>query len=157
MAIEIERKFLVKYVPDEAYVYGSLKQKIAQGYLMLDLDQQLRVRIIDGNEAFIAYKKDVSSGIKHEFEYEIPVADAIVLFDQCKYRLHKTRYTFKHAGLEIQLDEYTDGLLIAEIEFKNINSFLEFEKRLETLPGYIEKEVTGLSEYSNVQLAMKNF
>lgn len=156
MAIERERKFLVKYIPDEATAYGSIKQQITQGYLMLDYGQHLRVRVIDGEKSYIAFKKDVAPGVKYEFEYEIPVQDAIILLDESPYRVNKTRYTFKHNSLEIELDEYPDGLLIAEIEFKNIHPFTDFIKQLDNLPDYFDRDVTGVGKYSNVQISINN-
>lgn len=152
MPIERERKFLVKYFPNIAYEY---KKEISQGYLMVNSNQQLRVRIVNKEKAYIAYKKDISLGERYEFEYEIPIDDAVVLLDQCPYKLHKTRYIFKDKNLLIEIDVYPDSLFVAEIEFPDHLSLENFMSDSNNLPNYIGEDITGFFEYANIFLAKK--
>jgi len=70
MAVEIERKFLVT---GQGYRSG-VPHTIRQGYLSLDPDRTVRLRVAD-SQGFITVKgRGLAS--RQEFEYEIPVADA---------------------------------------------------------------------------------
>ena len=76
---EIERKFLVhktKWKPKEK---GS---KMKQGYLSVDPNRTVRVRIV-GELAFLTIK-GISVGISRtELEYEIPKREAEILMGMC--------------------------------------------------------------------------
>ena len=72
MAKEIERKFLVdtKISPDL-----GIQRLIKQGYLMLDKNKQLRVRVID-HQSFLClkYTKDkVRDEYEFVFSYDAPI------------------------------------------------------------------------------------
>ena len=141
--IEQERKFLLKYLPQDF----KISQEIKQGYLMLDDKNQLRVRIINETNGFLTYKNSVSSILKKEFEYEIPISDAIELFSLCPYRLEKKRIKTTFEGNTVDIDVYPDGLQIVEIEFDN---------ELTSLPAYCGKDVSDDKKYSNVEIAKRN-
>src|SRR5215472_9766105 len=70
MGIEIERKFLVT---GSGYRSG-VPHHIRQGYLSLNPDRTARVRVTD-DKGFITVKGR-GLGVRPEFEYEIPAADA---------------------------------------------------------------------------------
>lgn len=148
MAKEIERKFLVK---DNSFLKLAYKTiEIAQGYLSIDPDRTVRVRIY-GEKGFITVKTRNIGAVRNEWEYEIPVADAReILFDAAINKLTKTRYLVKTDNGEIweidQFHESLEGLTIAEIELVD-------EKSQISLPGFIGKEVTGDPRYYNSNLA----
>jgi CYTH domain-containing protein len=140
--IERERKFQLKEMPD--YVE---KLDILQAYLIIDGSTQLRVRITESlinGIAHICYKTKISDTDKHEYEYKIPVSDALELYESAKYKLKKIRYVVNN---DIIIDEYPDhnNLRIVEIEYNT--------DTLENIPDYCGEDVTNNFEYSNFKLA----
>ena len=92
MAIETERKFLVKN--DDFLPESVGHARIAQGYLSTDPARTVRVRI-KGEKAFLTIKgaSDPSGVSRGEWEYGIPVEDARELLALCGERIiDKTRY-----------------------------------------------------------------
>ena len=87
--VEIERKFLVdtkKWQPSGA------GKKIKQGYLSVDPERVVRVRI-SGEEAFLTIKGKAQGISRTEMEYSIPLDDAEVLLAMCTgLPVEKTRY-----------------------------------------------------------------
>lgn len=141
--IEKERKFLLKYLPDGL----PHRERISQGYLMIDGKNHVRIRIIDNEIGFLTVKSILSETTKLEYEYEIPLIDAIGMFELSKYSLRKVRYKTTHDGNSVDIDIYEDGLSIVEIEY---------EDELVDIPDYCGEEVTGIQKYSNIQIAMNN-
>ena len=92
MAIETERKFLVK---NDDFLSASVGHaRIVQGYLSTDPARTVRVRI-KGEKAFLTIKgaSDPSGVSRGEWEYGIPVEDARELLALCGERIiDKTRY-----------------------------------------------------------------
>ena len=87
MAIEIERKFLLKYFPN---VDHETRVSITQGYLNLDKNKTVRVRV-SGSSAFLTVKGLTQGASRKEFEYPIPLDDARDMLMMCKEtqaRLH---------------------------------------------------------------------
>ncbi len=147
---EIERKFLVdrkKWNP----AFESKKMK--QGYLSVDPERTVRVRIT-GDEAFLTIKGK-SEGIKRiELEYKIPVNEAETLMKMClDFPVEKTRYFEKRGDVVWEIDLFegeNKGLIIAEVELKHENQHVN-------LPHWIEKEVSEDSRYFNSQLSQNPF
>jgi adenylate cyclase len=144
MAKEQERKFILKYLPTGGNV--SKIQNILQGYLMLDDVNNLRVRI-NNDKAYMTYKQQVNNTTKKEFEYEIPLADGLELYDMAPHKLEKIRYSTEFNGNHVDMDVYPDGRMVVEIEYEN---------ELTELPEYCGEEVTGNPEWSNIQIAINN-
>lgn len=144
--IEKERKFLVKYIPDELKYIGSIQQ----GYLMVTPARQLRVRIItfeNGDTGCtLGFKHHRNSTDRLELEPPLSLNDALELMDLCKGRVvEKFRYKGIYKGTEYIIDSYIDkDLSICEIEY--IDKIKEF-------PLFIGKEITGIRKYSNINLA----
>lgn len=149
MAKEIERKFLVCNSTYRSLAYN--RHEIMQGYLSLDPDATVRLRISDGN-AFITVKSRNKGATRNEWEYAVPVEDAReMLRSCCRSRLiEKTRYIVDAGnGLKWEIDEFhasLDGLTIAEIELPTEDT--PFER-----PTFIGDDVTGDVRYYNSSLA----
>ena len=79
MGIEVERKFLVS---DESWRDDvTASTRIVQGYIAQTGSATVRVRV-KGDKGFLTIK-GVSVGIsRSEFEYEVPVADALAMLDE---------------------------------------------------------------------------
>ena len=80
MGIEIERRFLVKNEDWQSKIV--LSEDFSQAYLASNPNEwTTRVRIIDNNQAFLTLKSTKNELVNYEFEYEIPLKDAIELFN----------------------------------------------------------------------------
>jgi adenylate cyclase len=151
MAIEIERKFLLKNDDWKPLVTKTLA--IKQGYLQSGLEplhqSSVRIRISD-DKADINIKSVDLTMIRQEFEYEIPLADAEqLLATLCDANdIVKTRYHVPYASHVWEIDIFegaNEGLQIAEIELDHIDE--DFE-----IPGWIAEEVSDDERYYNIYL-----
>jgi len=147
--IEIERKFLV-----DDNLFLKIKEnchsfRIQQGYLFDDPEKVVRIRVTD-LFGYITIKGKGSISRK-EYEYKIPIKDAIELLEFCQEKISKTRYRYvstsdlKHVWEIDVFDGDNDGLIIAEIELNDENE--SFHK-----PKFITEEVTGIDKYYNCNL-----
>ena len=150
MGIEIERRFLVENEDWKSQVI--LSEDFSQAYLNSSLDEwATRVRVIDNQKSFITLKSSLNGLINYEFEYSIPLQDAIELIKLSKYKITKTRYQLKINEKNWIVDYFcgsNSSLKIAEIE---LNS--EFEEI--QVPSWCGQEVTGIKSLSNAALAKK--
>jgi adenylate cyclase len=150
MAVEIERKFLVKN--DGWRAEADAGQRCIQGYLLSDGNKVLRVRRI-GERAFLTLKGPTLGISRAEFEYEIPVSDAEELLAMCDNRVEKTRYRISFADMIWEVDCFSgtnEGLTLAEIE-------LESEDQSFECPAWLGEEVSGDTRYYNASLARHPF
>ena len=149
VAIEIEKKFLVKTIPENDIQYSH---HIKQGYIVSDKDKVIRIRQ-KGDDYFITIKGNKVGISRFEFEYPIPKPDAKELFKHfCKKGLiEKTRHYVGHEGHTWEIDVFhgdNEGLVVAEIE-------LESENQDFSIPKWAGDEVTYQEKYYNMNL-MKN-
>ncbi|NJO62863.1 MAG: hypothetical protein HC836_32975 [Richelia sp. RM2_1_2] len=143
---EKERKFLLKYMPD---LTVGRTEEIEQGYLMIGDGKQLRIRIIDKQDGWFCYKTYIDSTTRDEFEYLIPIQDAVLLMSSTKQKLFKTRHKLKWGKYDVDIDVYDElDLMTVEIEGDDVDSLTEF-------PPYFGVEITGIKKYSNSSLANK--
>lgn len=151
MALEIERKFLVK---DESYKQLAVSSsRIAQGYICSGRGRTVRVRIRD-EKGYLTIKGPADQGglSRYEWEKEIPLDEAQELMKLCEPgMIDKTRYLVPSGSHVFEVDEFygeNEGLVVAEVELLTENE--AFEK-----PDFIGEEVTGDVRYYNSFL-MKN-
>lgn len=146
MSIEIEHKYLVT---DESYKRMAFKAlDIRQGYLSRVPERTVRVRT-KGEKGYLTVKGKNEGDSRLEFEYEVPLADAVEMLGLCeKGILEKTRWFVDYEGLTWEIDEYhgaKEGLTVAEVEIPQ--SGMEYHK-----PPFIGKNVTGDPAYYNSNL-----
>ncbi|MCJ2180403.1 CYTH domain-containing protein [Novosphingobium album (ex Hu et al. 2023)] len=155
MILEIERKFLVSGDAWRSQVSGA--RRIRQAYLANGGTTSVRVRVIDGSSAKLTVKgaarADGPALSRPEFEYAIPVADALAMMEMRNGRIvEKTRYLVPAgAGRTWEVDVFTgalEGLVLAEIE-------LERPDEEVALPDWLGREVTGDPRYGNMALALE--
>jgi len=152
MALEIERKFLVK---SDFKTFVTLHNEIVQGYLSSVPERNVRIRI-KGKKGYITIKGIGSkTGMsRFEWEKEIPVEEAKELIKICETGvIEKIRYLVPVGKHTFEIDEFhgeNEGLLIAEIELQSEEEF--FEK-----PDWLGAEVTGDKKYYNASLAKNPF
>lgn len=167
MAIEIERKFLVRFLPSERMSRGL----ITQGYLCKDPERTVRVRTTQSlyqewskSEMTVKGKSSDDGLSREEIEFQIDDEHAVALLRMCTETVVKERW--QCAATVIVNGEVTRGgygkpfnweidvfqgplfgLVVAEIELPS--------KDIEVLlPEWIEKEVTGDPRYYNSQLVV---
>jgi adenylate cyclase len=151
MAIEIERKFLVKGEQWRSLGKGKIYR---QGYFPTTQGCTIRVRII-GDQGYLTIKGKTQGYSRSEFEYPIPLADAHEMLNTLCDRplIEKTRYKITLDHLIWEVDEFTgdnQGLILAEVE-------LTSEDQKINLPEWIHQEVTGDPQYYNVNLVKYPF
>ncbi len=151
MGREIERKFLVK---GNSWRQGGKGVKVRQGHLSTDRDRVVRVRTA-GGKGFLTIKGKGRGLMRPEYEYEIPVRDAVEILEKLCVGavIEKTRYCLNHEGLRWEIDEFhgeNRGLVVAEVE-------LESEFQEVPRPDWLGEEVSGDPRYLNVNLALRPF
>ena len=150
MALEIERKFLVK---GDFKTSASKSVRIIQGYLCSVPERTVRVRV-KGDCGFITVKGlgSESGASRFEWEKEIPVDEALDLIKMCEPGvIDKTRYLVEAGEHTYEVDEFygdNEGLVVAEVE-------LSSEEEAFVKPEWLGEEVTGDVKYYNSML-MKN-
>ena len=146
MALEIERKFLVRGKDYRRLAASAVD--MVQGYLSTSPYATVRVRIA-GNKAFITVKSRTKGATRGEWEYRVPVEDARQMLSLCRGVVSKTRYLVPAPPYAWEVDEFgghLQGLTVAEIE-------LPAENAPFALPHYIGREVTGDPRYYNSSLS----
>lgn len=148
MALEIERKFLVA---DETWrADADQVQRMRQAYLSASASHSIRIRIVDETQSWLTIKSGYRGIVRDEFEYEVPLGDAIAMLELRQSNIvDKVRYQVLAEGSTWEVDVFAGanaGLVIAEIE-------LEDETQQPIEPPWLGTEVTGDLRYQNSQLA----
>lgn len=147
---EIERKYLLDELPDEADVEWSDEEPIRQGYIALDGDTEVRVRLHADGGVLAVKRGGGRSRLEQELELDGDRARA--LWDlTAGRRVEKTRRRTRAHGHVIEVDLYEgdlEGLLVAEVEFGDEAAAESFEA-----PPWFGREVTDDSAFKNRSLA----
>ena len=145
--MEIERKFLIKKLPDNLTSYKA--RKIEQAYLCTD--PVVRVRR-DNDDYYLTYK---SKGMIVREEYNLPLtkeAYGHLLAKADGNIITKTRYEIPEKdNLTIELDVFEgkfDGLLLAEVEFASEEEALGYIP-----PEWFGVDVSNSTKYHNSTLS----
>ena len=154
--MEIEKKFLVKHLPDD--LCGFDKKEIEQGYLC----SAPIVRIRKSNEDYILTYKN-KEGVSESLSQLAKVLNEVELsltkesYEHLREKVDghlvcKTRYLIPLAnGRTAELDIFhkqLDGLIMVEVEFPDIQAIYEF-----TPPDWFGEEVSNDHRYGNGYLA----
>jgi len=151
VGVEIERKFLVR---GDAWKALGDPVFFRQGYLSSHKERVVRVRI-EGDRAVMTIKGRNVGATRGEWEYPIPMADAVELLDGlCEQPLiEKYRRRIDFAGNVWEVDEFLGanaGLVVAEIE-------LGSEDQVFDKPEWVAQEVTDDLRYLNSSLIKHPF
>jgi CYTH domain-containing protein len=146
---EIERKFLVRKLPDDLTSYPSAE--IAQGYLV-SRDDGLQVRLRKSSEKYsLTFKRGIGH-VREEREIELTAEQFKELWPATEgKRLVKTRSEIPLGDHVVEIDVYHEkheGLIVAEVEFAE-----EEAARIFQPPAWLGDDVTGDPRYSNQLLA----
>ncbi len=144
---EIERKFLIKELPDDLDRYES--HRIKQAYI--STDPTIRIRQWD-DEYILTVK---GSGLMKKIEYELPITGEQFkgLWSKTEGNaIEKTRYIIPlDSGLKAELDIYEGqlkGFMNVEVEFSSTEEAILFDA-----PTWFGQEVTQDYRYRNTYLA----
>ncbi|SFR68401.1 CYTH domain-containing protein [Anaeromicropila populeti] len=154
--MEIERKFLVKTLPEKLEQYE--KKEIEQGYLCTNPT----VRIRKCNEEYIlTYKsrfgipESLERTAKVCNEVEVPLNEEGYWHLKAKvddHMVYKTRYLVPIADeLKAEVDVFhgnLDGLLLVEVEFKEEEAANQF-----SIPSWFGEDVSLDKRFTNVYLS----
>ena len=145
MGKEIERKFLVTGMP----WVGQKGVRIIQGYLSLNPERTVRVRLVE-NKGVLTIKGKNKGAVRLEYEYSIPKFEAKELLENlCEGSLiEKMRYRLEVGEVVFEIDEFfgdNEGLIVAEVELKSEDQ--EFTK-----PEWLGEETTQDPRYFNSNL-----
>lgn len=148
MALEIERKFLLKNDLWRQAVTSTSRYR--QGYMAINDICAVRVRI-EGESAKLNIKNATLDIVRTEFEYSVPRHDAEQMLEQlCRHRIvEKHRHFVDIEGQRWEIDEYdgdSRGLIVAEIELESADQ--QFHK-----PEWLGREVSGDPRYLNSYLS----
>lgn len=151
MALEIERKFLIKNSNWKQLIVSKIE--IRQGYLNSYYERTVRVRI-KGDKGILTIKGKTENSTRLEYEYEIPLTDARELLNLCeKPIIEKFRYIVHQNDKVWEIDIFegdNKGLEVAEVELNDANETIE-------LPTWIGEEVTTDVRYYNSNLIKHPF
>ncbi|UWP60595.1 CYTH domain-containing protein [Ruminococcus gauvreauii] len=146
--MEIERKFLIRSLPENLLEYQALR--IEQAYLCTD--PVVRVRR-QNDEYILTYK---SKGFLSREEYNLPLTEESYLHLRKKADgiiLSKTRYVIPLSDdLKIELDMFDfpyETLRLAEVEFPTEEAAAAF-----TPPDWFGEDVTHSPRYQNSTLSL---
>ncbi len=144
---EIERKFLVKFLPDNKEIYPC--HEIIQSYI--STNPTIRIRKWD--DSYVLTVK--GGGFMKRVEYELELTKE--QFDNLRRKTEgntivKKRYIIPlENGLKAELDVYYEdlsGFMNVEVEFPNEKSALLF-----TPPDWFGQEITQDKRYTNGSLS----
>ena len=147
MSVEIERKFLVKDLSwkDSATSFKDFQQ----GYFPTADGVTVRARIA-GDKARLTIKGPVTGISRAEFEYPIPIADAVAFLTAfcVKPVILKRRWYVPFCDFTWEIDEFdglNKGLIVAEIELDSPDR--EFPE-----PPWLGREVSHEPRFRNSRL-----
>lgn len=152
--MEIERKYLVRKIPDDLSRHYS--SQIEQGYL--SMEPVIRIRRID-KDYVLTYKSKTGVDIREDVcvnqEVELPLTKES--YEHLRKKtdgilIEKTRYRIDHGGYTIELDLFHgkyEGMMLAEVEFETVEESERFAE-----PDWFGENVSGDYHYSNVFLAV---
>lgn len=157
MANEIERKYLVRnFIPELVKNRGY--QNIEQFYISYNQENNVSVRARktvywsdDTEVSYVLCIKAPSTNplVRLEFEKRITMEEYLSLRTMHIGKIiNKKRY---YMNQHFDLDVFSDGLILAEIEFKTLEEAEKYEKI--DKPSWIGDEVTNNKEYFNSYIA----
>lgn len=148
---EIERKFLVRTLPDHLDTYACVE--ISQGYLAVG-PQGTEVRLRKAGDICCLTVKQKRGEHREEHNLELTAEQWAALWPMTAgWRLYKRRYDIPHGEVKIEIDLFSgrnEGLVFAEVEFPTESAAEAFEP----LPWF-GAEITGDPRFSNRGLAVE--
>lgn len=150
MNVEIEYRFLITKEKFKEVQSTLLPKVIQQGYLLNEKAFHTRVRIesFNGESKSSLTTKIGKKPAREEYEEEIKLDHAQILFNKSKKKLIKWRYeVMDEFNQKWEIDFYPDhNLVVAEIEVSSLDYVIQ-------KPSWVGMEVTHNNKFSNTSLA----
>ncbi len=152
MGVEVERKFLVA---GEGWREGVISAtRIVQGYLAQTDSATIRVRASD-DRGFLTIKGRTMGITRAEYEYDIPVTDALAMLDALAQGpvIDKVRHLVSVGSHLWEVDVFAGAnapLVMAEVELASEHESFE-------VPPWAGDEVSDDPRYYNVNLASRPY
>lgn len=152
MGIEIERKFLV--VDDSWRDDVTSSARIVQGYLAQTDTATVRVRV-KADQGFLTIKGRSVGITRREYEYPIPVADALAMIGDLAQApvIDKVRHLVPVGSQVWEVDVFAAAnapLVLAEVELASADEDVQ-------APPWLGDEVSEDPRYFNVSLARQPY
>tara|TARA_Y100001968_G_C19232140_1_gene655015 strand:- start:208 stop:702 length:495 start_codon:yes stop_codon:yes gene_type:complete len=148
MNLEIERRFIV--TGDEWKNFTQDSKELKQCYLINNEDSwTVRVRIINEKESWLTMKYPKSKISRYEFEYKIPINDALSIWKLSDFRIKKIRHELNIDNIIWVVDYFQENnfpLVLTEIELQSENEKIQ-------IPSWCKEEVSDKKEFNNAALA----
>ena len=150
--MEIERKYLLKAIPDKLDEYTHYD--IEQAYLANRPVVRVRKRTSTDKKEFILTVKSTGMIKREEVEAAISEDTYNTFLDEAEGNIiTKTRYIIPlNDGLKVELDIFRgvfDGIVMAEVEFPDEDTANKF-----TPPDYFSNEVTFDKRFHNSNMSI---
>lgn len=149
--MEIERKFLVLNDSWKSKTTGSYQ--IEQGYVSKDSTSSTRFRKITYKSGLTFHictiKTSVPNSVLSRNEIEFEISKSV--YEQMKAvhkgnLIHKERFQVPYMKQYFEVDVFSTGLVVAELELKS-------EDQIIIQPQWLGDDVTANHEYKNTSLA----
>ncbi len=147
--LEVERKFLVSSLPP-GFLNDQQGERIDQGYLILDTQQELRIRNRAGRCTMTLKQGSGLERLEQEKDID-PELCAMLWPLTAGRRVEKIRYIIDQSDYCLELDLFRgalEPLILLEIEFATVADSRDFIP-----PDFVSREVTWDRAYSNAMLA----
>jgi adenylate cyclase len=147
MALEIERKYLV--ISDKWRTDVISESAMKQDYIANVSNASVRVRV-SGEEARLTIKGPTRGISRSEYEYPIPIQDALEILHHhvSGALIEKIRYKVRCGEHVWDLDVFegeNKGLIVAEVELSSVDERFQ-------MPEWAGEEVSSDKRYNNASL-----
>ncbi|HVM90557.1 MAG TPA: AAA family ATPase [Verrucomicrobiae bacterium] len=142
MADEIERRWLVGGVDLDLSALES--KEISQAYPNTPPEENLRVRIIDGNRAVMTYKRGLGL-TRDEYEQPLDLVLARGLHSRFPLKISKRRYRYGRYEIDLYRGALA-GLIVVEREQTSVED-------TEPVPGWMRDAVEVTDSVNNLVIA----
>ncbi len=149
--MEIERKFLVKDMPEKLDAYSH--SRLTQSYISRTPVIRLRKIEKEDETSYVLTIKSGGLAVRQEFELPLQKDEYERLFQKVEGRvLQKVRYLIPLAdGYTAELDRFEGdlaGLLLVEVEFPTVEAMKAFKA-----PDWFGEDVSESPKYHNSVLS----
>ncbi len=149
--MEIERKFLVKDIPEKLDAYPH--NRLTQSYISRTPVIRLRKIEKEDETSYVLTVKSGGLAVRQEFELPLQRDEYERLFQKVEGRvLQKVRYLIPlEDGYTAELDRFEGdlaGLLLVEVEFPTVEAMKVFKA-----PDWFGEDVSGSAKYHNSVLS----
>jgi adenylate cyclase len=150
---EIERKYLLRALPDGISAIASAAVEIDQGYIPGETVRERVRRMREPESTRYIRTIKVGSGMnRFEFEEDAPKEFFEAVWPlTLGHRVRKRRYYLPDAGVTWEIDEFLDReLVIAELELESDDQPIEIPP---SIASVLVREVTDEQAFSNYRLS----